>query len=140
MKAAISALALLICVSGASAQTCTAGCPEQEESYERAEQNARELARVDALLASDPNAFNGFSKSSGLAEIRAEIDRLRRLRMEREMLAAESDAQRVKIAERHSAYWKRVEANRAERANAPLAVNIAHGLMMIYRNKKKAGL
>lgn len=100
--------------------------------------NEQELGRVDSLLAADQHAFNGFNKSSSLAEIRGEIDRLRRVWMEKEMMAAENDAQRAEIAERHKAYWHRVEANRAEREDAPLAVNINHGLMMIYRNKKKA--
>lgn len=102
--------------------------------------NAWELARVDYLLAADQNAFNGFNKTSTLAEIRAEVDRIRRVWMEKERMAAENDAQRAEIAERHRAYWNRVEANRAEREDAPLAANIVHGLMMIYHNKRKAGL
>ena len=98
-----------------------------------------ELAYVNNLLAADQNAFNGFNKTSNLAEIRAESDRMRQAWMDKEMMAAK-DAQRALLAGQHEANWKRLEANRAKRGNAQLAANIVHGLMMIYNNKKKAGL
>ena len=99
-----------------------------------------ELAYVNNLLAADQNAFNGFNKTSNLAEIRAESDRMRQAWMDKETMAAKNDAQRTQLAGQHEANWKRLEANRAKRANAQSAANIVHGLMMIYNNKKKAGL
>ena len=99
-----------------------------------------ELGNVNNLLAADSNAFNGFNKTSSLAEIRAESDRMRQAWMDKEMMAAKNDAQRALLAEQHEANWKRLEGNRAKRGTAQSAANIVHGLMMIYNNKQKAGL
>jgi hypothetical protein len=98
-----------------------------------------ELDQVTYLLATDTDAFNGFTKTSSLADIRAEGDRMRKLWMSKELAAASTDADRARIVEQHAEFWKRLKINRDKRGDAPSESNIIHGLLMIYRTKRKAG-
>ena len=99
-----------------------------------------ELDEVTYLFAKDTDAFNGFTKTSSLVAIRAETDRMRQVWMSKEMAAASTNARRARIAKKHAEYWKRVKINRDRRGDVPSEHNIIHGLLMIYRNKRKAGL
>ena len=98
-----------------------------------------ELDQVAYLLATDTDAFNGFTKTSSLVDIRAEGDRMRKVWMSKELAAASTDADRARIAEQHAEYWKRLKINRDKRGDVPSESNIIHGLLMISRTKRKAG-
>jgi hypothetical protein len=100
-------------------------------------QYRREYKLVNAMLAKNPNAFDGFNKSNTLAELRAQVDANIRERHARELAAAATTAAQARLLTQHASFWKGLAARRQTRTKFTDEQNIVHSLMMIFTTRQK---
>jgi hypothetical protein len=116
----------------AAAAPAIPGLPDATPQYRQ------EFARVNAMLARNPNAFGGFTPANTLAELRAQVDRNIHARHARELANRRlTEAQRTQLMASHVAFWDGLAARRELRNQFTDEQNIVHSLMMILKTSGK---
>jgi hypothetical protein len=96
-------------------------------------QYRQEYARVNAMLARNPNIFGGFNTTNTLDELRAQVDANISLRQSRELDSAKTPAEKARLTAAHAAFWDGLAARRELRKQFTDEQNIVHSLMMILK-------